>query len=75
MAISNVVARGFGSFGGGVNKLPTRGFGIGAAVNPPIVVALTLNLTRAVSLSTPLSRSAALTLGLTRAVNLTLDSE
>lgn len=31
MAISNVVARGFGSFGGGANKLPTRGFGIGAA--------------------------------------------
>ena len=42
---------------------------------PPIIVSLTLDLTRAVSLSTPLSRSAALGISLTRAVNLTLDSE
>lgn len=26
MAIANVVCRGFGSFGGGVNKVPTRGY-------------------------------------------------
>lgn len=31
MAISTIVARGFGSFGGGLNKLPTRGYGIGVA--------------------------------------------
>lgn len=33
MAISTIVARGYGSFGGGVNKLPTRGYGIGAAAD------------------------------------------
>lgn len=31
--ISTVVTRGFGSFGS-VNKLPTLGYGIGAAVTP-----------------------------------------
>lgn len=29
MAISSIVCRGFGSFGGGVANVPTRGYGIG----------------------------------------------
>ena len=40
MAIETIVCRGFGSFGGGVNKLPTRGFGAAAFV-PTISIILT----------------------------------
>ncbi len=35
MPISNIVVRGYGSFGGGVNKLPTRGYGISVPAVPP----------------------------------------
>jgi len=32
MAIATIVARGYGSFGGGIVKVPTRGYTIGAAI-------------------------------------------
>ncbi len=33
--IASIVARGFGTFGGGVHKLPTRGYSIAAAIVIP----------------------------------------
>ena len=32
MGVETIVCRGFGVFGGGINKLPTRGYAIGAPV-------------------------------------------
>ena len=44
MAISTIVVRGYGSFGGGIAKVPTRGYTAGPAV---VIVAAVLPTTPA----------------------------
>lgn len=48
MAIQTVIFRGFGSFGGGVNKLPSRGYGSAA-----FVASISVTLTDVLNVAIP----------------------
>lgn len=75
MGVSSIIQRGYGSWGG-VNLIPTQGYGIGASGATTIDVSTTLGFTAAaeVTLTTATTVSVSTTLGFTAAAEVTLGS-